>query len=773
MYTEADGRASVLAAAAALPLEVGRQAVMTAPSVTARPDVFELLPNVLAEYLGGVAAGIRLVPFGPFAPGVDPAEEARLLAEWIGLAVTYPMAELVLPQGVPPAPTAWAVAGLDGVVRTEPLWPSPPSPPPPPLALAPAVAVPTPAARRWPQTVPHPAGGFVDLPARPPPRVWRPVLPGWRPADGAAEPSASDVDAVGVPGVRTAAGWSFMGESLIGGRPVLAGFLVEIWLGVTGFRVAGRPLSSRAVAKLVSTCRSADKRPVLLAAYGVPVRGAAANLLFGGLADGLPVPLYVADGPIRRTPGGLLLTTGSWRRWIRRAPGTSHASRRVRVVGPVLPARPVLRPGAVTSSPARPARPNTDVPEQVPTRPAIAVDRPATVSETLAPMPSAVDPEIAALIASQRLVDAARFDMFPRLSATSAGSAEEPGRPADSVALPIVQAEEPSRVHAAMATAVPAVAAVPPVSGASMSSLALADGVHPPPASQPAVLVVPVTATDAAPASASSSVTTPRWFTDADIERAVSDRPALRQALRGRYDAYARVVARTLAESPGLRATSGTSGKLSAGLIALRAYCDGEREAVNQILRGGGPVPEVDRLTLLAQCAAFGLRRLPSVLGPVFRAGPADPSLAGEYRPGGVLIEPAFVDVNLVAATAAGVRFAIWSVSAHRLDGIDDQGTQGGAIFPPGSRFEVLAVDDDDAEQPVRVLLRDLAAPVRGARDSAERILDRLRAVAERSPAADDASIPLAFAPGLDDAGRPFHVPADAGAGATIKDGRA
>ncbi|MFI6763801.1 hypothetical protein ACIBF5_32230 [Micromonospora sp. NPDC050417] len=872
LRTMVDPRTPMLALAASLPTEAGRRAVLIAPSVTGRPDLFELLLEVLAEHLGGVAAGVRLVPLGPYDQSIEPGTEVRKLADWIGQEVAFPLTELAVPAGVMLHPAPWAVSAPDAPTRTEPLWPLPPPPPPPPVLpsipppppvlpsipppppVLPSVPPPPPvqvpslpavevlAGRGWRSVLSLPHGGFVDLPARRPSRVWLPVRPVSRPGrDVPADPPASAGTRDSVPGVRTAAGWSFAGEPVVGNGRVLAGFVVEIMVDVTGFRVDGRPVAPRALATLIDFCRAGDPRPVVLATYGVPVRRTAADLLFGGLVNALGVPVYVADGEISRTATGLLQTAGTFRRWSLAAPGRPRASRRWQVIGPVLPPRPSAAGRWGVPSGPRTAPPVAAVPAR-PVALAAAVDlsaalaqpvQPAPSSAVPAPVPTPLDPEIVALLAPERWTTAARLAPIGETSPVPAIPSRDAGRPTAGPALPgTAPASAPDAATAGMAADVagqqplpvqgtaptarsaptgpagtidagnpdesvaPALgrpeqlpSAVPDWRPEGSGLVATVTGmatvlavpppvtvIAPPPVSQPEAPATGMTTADRIPEPAASPPgPPPRWLDEADIDRAVADRTALRQALGGRYDAHARVVARTLAQSPGLRAVAGASGALTAGLVALRAYHDHERDLVNQVLRGGGPDSEVDRLALVARCAAYGLRRLPSVLGPVFRAGPADRRLAVGYRPGDVLVEPAFVDVDLADGTGAGatgVRFAIWSVSARRLDDLDSDG-RASAIFPPVSRFQVLAVDDEAPDQAVRVLLRDLAASHRGGRDSAERILERLRAAGQGGTSAGGASVPLAFAPGLDDAGRPFPVPAAAGAVTAIEDGRA
>ncbi|PYC66806.1 hypothetical protein C7C45_23165 [Micromonospora arborensis] len=659
-----------------------------------------------------------------------------------------------------------------------------------------------------------------------PPIAWRPNRPAPDPTRAGlrAQPAPAARPTVAVPGVRTPAGWSFLDAPGVGTESMLAGFVVEIRVDVTGFRVGGRLVSARALAKLIHACREDDDtQPVVFVVHGAPVKGAAADVLFGGLADTLKVPVHAADAEVTRTATGLLQTSGAFRRWTPRQQGAAPRTRRVRLLGRVLPALPAV-PVRRGSRPG-----NGPVPPVTPEPPTVGQRAPVGPAEELSPAP--LDAEVAVLLASVRWVAASRVARLevpplpvlvvpPPGTGTNAPVSDQGidvPRPAEELT---DRQQHPDEALALSALTSPA----GPVGGAGVAVLGEPDAVtvaaagpedrdeevplaisgwRPTPSAQAdAVAGVPALSTapplpeptsPAGPAQPAATATdgpgpvrapqpvlppgpAPRWLAEADIERAVADRTGLRNALSGRYDAHARVVARTLAQSPGLRAAAGAFTELTTGLVAIRAYCDGERELMNQVLRGGGPDSDVDRASVVACCAAYGLRRLPSVLGPVFRAGLADVRLVDGYRAGDVLIEPAFVDVDLGPAPVDEnhVRFAIWSVSAHRLDGLDGA-QRASAIFPPGSRFQVLAVDEQTTDEPSRVFLRDLAGSYQGGRDSADRILSQLRA-ADRGATpfgGTDRSVPTAFAPGLDDAGRPFPLPAVAGAVAVNEGGRA
>ncbi|MFC3499546.1 hypothetical protein ACFOOK_00835 [Micromonospora krabiensis] len=854
LRTGADAPEPLRVLAAALPGEDGRTVVLSAPTLTAGADFFTLLPDLLLEHLGGSEGAIRLVAAGGYAGSVDVAAAARELAEWVGQEVLVPTVGLTRLPGwrAPgagadePEPT-WMVCPPDGPPRPAAAWPpaqaepvpaesepAPAQPEPVPVAVAVEAVVPgAPARREWPPRGPWwlmlRDGGVVAVPRERPPLTWLPP----RTTPAGPTPRVAVVPPPDLPGVRTRAGWSFVDPPTDTVVPALAGFVVEIDVDRTGFRVGGRPTPPRMLARLIASCRPDPHQPVVVVARGATVGGTAADLLYGGLADALAVPVHAADAPVRHAASGLLWTTGTFRCWSpRRArPDGQRPPRRVRPDGPVLPALPP--PGSRRLVPAdrrRARRDDPPVPEPVPLDPDLAVlldparwNVPAAVSSNVeraaatAPLPRApIGPvAIAPKVDDLSSPGSDRVETPTRPAgrrATSTGGAvgastgadgEErpdptmtpPGAPPPRVPGPLAPgvdrapgADDPVAVHSidgAGTTSVGPVA-VHSAGGAGTTSAGrvAVSGANGAGATGGADRTTTVGAaaeavvgaagshrtTDGPPSAGARSVAprpAARWLPGTDPELTVANRAALRQAVGARYDAYARVVSRTLAESPGLRATVGTAADLAAGLVAVRAYQDGERERVNEVLRGGGPDDEAARSVLLARWATYGLRRLPSVFGPVFRCAPADVADVAAYRPGAVLAEPAFVDVDLAVgpAPSPGVEFAIWSASAHRLGALAVGAGQGGALFPPGSRFLVLAVEEPTGTAAVaRVLLQDLGARTGGAphraRADPDRILAQLRAL-PRGGSGGGESRTAGFAPGLDDYGRPFAVPAE------------
>ncbi|GHJ15383.1 MULTISPECIES: hypothetical protein [unclassified Micromonospora] len=187
-------------------------------------------------------------------------------------------------------------------------------------------------------------------------------------------------------------------------------------------------------------------------------------------------------------------------------------------------------------------------------------------------------------------------------------------------------------------------------------------------------------------------------------------------------------------------------------LVALWVYGTHDRADVNAYLReapasGSEPVDgdRASRAAAVANGVVAALPLLPVVFGPVFAAT----GVPAVGTPGQHLTEPGFVDARLVPGghLAASVEYVIWSMTARRLDGVFVAGAPV-AVFPPGSRFEVLAVDP--VGERFRVYLADLGA---GRPADPDELLARLR---RDVPDAPDGDAPLIAPIGFADAGRPF-----------------
>ena len=608
-------------------------------------------------------------------------------------------------------------------------------------------------------------GGFVELPTgrpalthRPPPSppVPVPVLP-----------------PVSAPGHATAAGWSFLdGASLL---PRTVAFVVEVAVDTAGFRVGGRPARPVALAgHLAAVCPR--EGTLLLVPSGVVTSAPAMTLLIGALADALGRPLVLAPPGVAFTATGIAL--GTFQRFHPRA---GRSARRVETLGPALPSRgphplPVRREHAAPASlapttvppaalaPAGPALSPAAAPPPFadPASAPTPVSPPPAFSPP-APSPFAADPPVAPVAASA-VPPAAPEPAANEPAAVAVADHHDPGlhAPVRSVSVPAEAAGGTATAPTSIDPEIAALLAPRPVP-------AFATLTGPPPAgvptTEPVALTRPVSAPPvptAAPADDEDRdqkpATAALWLPEA--APADADRTAVRQALNGRYDAHARIVARRLSEDPGLRAVAGSAAGITAGLVAVRAYLLEERDTVNRVLRGASDDrAEQQHVGILARSATYGLHRLPSVFGPVFHAAAVESAAVAGYRPGDELVEPAFLDVEL-APPAPGeetsVEIAIWSVSARRVGGLDVG--DAAALFPPGSRFAVLAVDRPE-EAPPRVLLRDLSATRRGGGDDLDRILSRLRDAPRRRGGAPGGRPPARMVPGLDDTGRRYRRP--------------
>ncbi|MFI6078709.1 hypothetical protein ACIA5C_45050 [Actinoplanes sp. NPDC051343] len=573
---------------------------------------------------------------------------------------------------------------------------------------------------------------------------------------------------------------------------MLAGHVVEIELDAAGFHAAGALLTPRVLAAHLSAGLPGDDRPVILLPRGTIPAGPAADLLLGALADSLGRPIVTA-AHAAVTATGLVIAPEPFRRWWPRSLGASR-SRRLELLGLVLPPlrtashlpRSALAPGAqLEESAASQAGQDThlaepEAPPSLPRSPQAAPQRldarlavPDLTKQTQPPALPIAEPHW--VTPHENLSNDAPADTLrggPRRPAsggvltraeTAAGAATTARpfagiRPAASPAVlqaPIVVGAEAARMLDKRVVS-PEVMSVP----TAPRPLPADEVEQQPTANVPAEVLAVAQPPAAGPQTADpptiTSKRTALWLTseapgtgDDTVSRA-----ELRQILGSRYDAHARLITKTLAEQPGLRAVAGTADGIAAGLVAVRAFLEDESDFVNCGLRG--EVAPDDRVRLLARYIHYGLCRLPTVFGPVYTSTAVGPDRIAGLRPGQDLVEPALVGARARPgpATEERVELAIWSTSAHRLGELAED--EGAALFIPGSRFRVLAVDEADGAIPARLLLRDLNGVRRDA-DGAERIVARLRdAPRAKSWGAAGAQT---FLPGFDDEGYMYPDP--------------
>jgi hypothetical protein len=227
------------------------------------------------------------------------------------------------------------------------------------------------------------------------------------------------------------------------------------------------------------------------------------------------------------------------------------------------------------------------------------------------------------------------------------------------------------------------------------------------------------------------------------------DRERLRNLLGWRYETHARFVNGVLALEPGLR-TNARQDDILAGLVAVRAHLSGIGAVVDVLLRGEQPPadpssgPGIDAVgaKMLARCAGSGLRRLPVMVGPVFRPGTSGAAVLKQYRSGTVLVEPAFTEARMLRSAMAGttVEYAIWSSTGRRTDRLDGPEVGSGTprvMFDAGSHFVVLGVEEPAGSGPTRVLLREISRPGQTDEQADERARQRLQETAKLAVEAD------------------------------------
>ncbi len=205
------------------------------------------------------------------------------------------------------------------------------------------------------------------------------------------------------------------------------------------------------------------------------------------------------------------------------------------------------------------------------------------------------------------------------------------------------------------------------------------------------------------------------------------DRRQFRASLGWRYDAATQYVSRLLSDRPVLRATEDEG--LAADLAAVQYFTNsGDHELLRNVRAAGLSAPE----TPLLSCLVSGLRRLPALVGPVVRGGPADPNDLGQFLPGVELAEPGpLLALTDVATPLRGnAEVLIWSTSARQLQGLTDPKSAAAVMFLPGTTLRVLG--RDGGSELSQILMVEVPAGWQGPPDPArdERITNRLRSIA-------------------------------------------
>jgi hypothetical protein len=124
--------------------------------------------------------------------------------------------------------------------------------------------------------------------------------------------------------------------------------------------------------------------------------------------------------------------------------------------------------------------------------------------------------------------------------------------------------------------------------------------------------------------------------------------------------------------------------------VALRAYLAGDEPNVDETLQSGTEMTDGS----VAACVAAGLRRLPTLRGPVYRGAPLDAVEPPLCEPRTVLEERAFVQASSSksAVFETDAEYIIWSQSGRRTAILELDGDCADAVFAPGTQFVVTGV---------------------------------------------------------------------------------
>ncbi|GLY23081.1 hypothetical protein [Micromonospora sp. NBRC 101691] len=529
-------------------------------------------------------------------------------------------------------------------------------------------------------------------------------------------------------------------------------FALAVEAGRSGFRLGGRPVAAADLAQAIWHCPRWRGRPVLL----VTQRSASTDRVgpvLHQLAVGLGAPVYASDAGIRFTFGR---ASANGLFWCWRPDGGDEPEPAGHVLPPL--GRVRLRPAPT----GRDRQPPAPVPSPATTGPGTV---PSPVDPADAPSPAAapesgtgLSPGAAFEVQSLALpvIELPRPDLSVQRMALT--EFDVPRLELDTCR-PLIADPDAAEPATSALAAVTLTASVPAAATLTGPDTTEAPTVGPvtteAPATGPVTIDAPANGVGVGPPPVPPANRGAAWF-GVRARTDEADRERLRTVLGWKFQAHSRTVARALSLHPGLRSAVGAHDVM-AGLVTVLALLDGVGERVNGALRDGG-TPDED-VRLLARCACAGLEQLPAVGGPVFAVLPAGLDVA-RYRPGELLVEPAFTTVSCHGGTEGDAgRYAIWSATARRLDQLgiaDGAGVRAGrAMFAAGSRFAVLGVDEGPDGVPY-VLLREV---VSGHRDVGldERVADKLRdALAAQPHRAAPAPLPwpLGFAAG----DRPFAL---------------
>ncbi|RFS45570.1 hypothetical protein D0Q02_15835 [Micromonospora craniellae] len=292
----------------------------------------------------------------------------------------------------------------------------------------------------------------------------------------------------------------------------------------------------------------------------------------------------------------------------------------------------------------------------------------------------------------------------------------------------------------------------PPVSGisATVPVMPAAPAATATPGTAPPVESVPILARDAAEVT----VQTPRAPAPSTRARSVrvegagagrwcehtssaDHRRQFRASLGWRYDAAAQYVTRLLSDRPVLRSTDdGVAADLAAVRHVVNSHDDELLRRLSVAAPSSGDLP-------LVSCLVSGLRRLPTLVGPVIRGGPPDPRSPLTDQIGVELVEPGplLAIADLSRPLPGGVEILIWSRSARQLQGLADPNAATAVMFLPGTTLRVVGRNTSD--EVTQILMTEVPPGwdvlPRPAQDS--RITERLSdlaasRVATRSPSA-------------------------------------
>jgi hypothetical protein len=144
-------------------------------------------------------------------------------------------------------------------------------------------------------------------------------------------------------------------------------------------------------------------------------------------------------------------------------------------------------------------------------------------------------------------------------------------------------------------------------------------------------------------------------------------------------------------------------------LAAVRDYITRDFASIDAVLRRL-PEAELKELDVRIRLAHYGLFRLPSFRGVVYRGADLSQEALDQYIPGTIVFEPAFVSTtaNPARRFPGNTTFVIASINGRDVSPLADDPEEREVVFFTGTWFKVLATEHDAAADDWYIYLAEI-----------------------------------------------------------------